>query len=479
MAIPIAGLITGMALIPIISVFYPPLQNWNNRVTYKQWQTVIPSIPELIDLYIKGELSEELLQEFIKENGLDVGWIELLVNAQRNILSISDSIAAYRRKIIEREELENNCVRLGYRKEDVDKLLLVSMYYPNPSDLIRFAVREVYSPEIAKKFGQYEDFPESFASEADKIGMNTETAKQYWAAHWELPSYTQGTEMYHRGIISEDELVMLLRSLDVMPFWRDKMIQLSYSPLARVDVRRMFRLGVLSGEELEQSYRNIGYSPEDAKKMAEFTVKYETDDTTGLTRSSIIKSYKDDLIDRKQLEEYLRLLDYPQMVVDYWLTQADFEKKQDDMTIKVTEFTNRFRLGIISLQNLREELVKLDLPAYYVEKVITGEQLRISEKVKLPSKEDLLKWLENEVINEVTFVEKMSLLGYLEKDIISYLESYAIVSTKITRKYMTKDDYKRWLLRGIISQEYFIDIMREQGYDEKDITSMIRETKGG
>ncbi|MBA7557821.1 hypothetical protein ES705_50595 [subsurface metagenome] len=38
--------------------------------------------------------------------------------------------------------------------------------------------------------------------------------------------------MLHRDIVDQDTLKMLLKSLDIMPYWRDRLIQLSYNPLA-------------------------------------------------------------------------------------------------------------------------------------------------------------------------------------------------------------------------------------------------------
>ena len=83
-----------------------------------------------------------------------------------------------------------------------------------------------------------------------KAGLPEEQARNYWAAHWELPSAQMGYAMFQRRIIDHETLVMLLKSLDIMPFWRDKLIEMSYNPLTRVDVRRMYGLGVLSEEEV-------------------------------------------------------------------------------------------------------------------------------------------------------------------------------------------------------------------------------------
>ncbi|GAJ06864.1 unnamed protein product, partial [marine sediment metagenome] len=117
---------------------------------------------------------------------------------------------------------------LGFPPEISEALQKLTVVMPTPTDLVRFGVREVFSPEIAKKFRQYEDFPKDIMKWADQIGMTQELMEMYWASHWDLPSPGQGFDMYHRRIISYEELGVLLRAKDVMPFWRDKLIQISH-----------------------------------------------------------------------------------------------------------------------------------------------------------------------------------------------------------------------------------------------------------
>ncbi|GAH81965.1 unnamed protein product, partial [marine sediment metagenome] len=119
------------------------------------------------------------------------------------------------------------------------------------------AVREAFTPAIAKKFGQYEDFPPDFEKYAGMKGLSKEWAERYWAAHWSLPSPSQGYDMLHRGIIDNKELFMLMKALDIMPFWRDKLMQMSYHLLTRVDIRRMYKAGVLTEAEVYESYLQV------------------------------------------------------------------------------------------------------------------------------------------------------------------------------------------------------------------------------
>ena len=137
--------------------------------------------------------------------------------------------------------LDESLGKIGIHPDYFEMYKELSNVIPPVSDIITMAVREVFTPEIAERFGQYEDFPEPLEDWAGKKGLSKEWAERYWAAHWSLPSATQGFSMLHRGVIDQTELNMLLRAQDVMPFWRDKLTQIAYRPLTRVDVRRMYK----------------------------------------------------------------------------------------------------------------------------------------------------------------------------------------------------------------------------------------------
>ena len=161
------------------------------------------------------------------------------------------------------------------------------------------AVREVFNPVIVEKFGQDEDFPEQFAEYAAQQGISRFWAEKYWEAHWVLPSVQMGYEMLHRRVIDMETLKQLLAAQDIMPGWRDALIDISYKPYTRVDIRRMHDVGVLNDDEVYESYLDLGYSPDKAKNMTEFTIRLndpdpdDIDSLEGLTRAAIINSFKD------------------------------------------------------------------------------------------------------------------------------------------------------------------------------------------
>jgi hypothetical protein len=136
---------------------------------------------------------------------------------------------------------------------------------PGMADLIRFMVREVFREDIVRLYRMDEDYPSAIEEHAARHGYSPYWCRAYWRAHWELPSVTQGYEMFHRDVIDRSTLETLMRTLDIMPFWRDKLIAISYELIPRVDLRRAWEAGVIGDEELEKRMRWLGYSPEDAR----------------------------------------------------------------------------------------------------------------------------------------------------------------------------------------------------------------------
>lgn len=153
----------------------------------------------------------------------------------------------------------------GWEDSQIDAIKELSKVLPSPTDIIQFAVREVYTPEIAEKYGQFQDFPDKAMPDAAKLGLTEELFKKYWAAHWNLPSRGEGYELLRRDEISEDELKTLLKAQDVMPYWRDRLNDLAWEYPNRIEIRMMSLylftpkselIDLLKKSGLKEEYRN-------------------------------------------------------------------------------------------------------------------------------------------------------------------------------------------------------------------------------
>ncbi|MEM2990153.1 MAG: hypothetical protein QXQ02_03110, partial [Halobacteria archaeon] len=198
MALPAIGAVLMYAVMAQMIANIGPLSTLINRKLFSLFPTNIPTPEDLILQYYRGLLSYEQTLNLLKEQGYDNTHARNMIDARLNLLSPTDLIVAWRRGIIDENTLNTYLSYHQLNDEQIEVLKLVSEYFPTPSDLIRFAVREVYTPEIAEQYGLYQDIPPEYINEAYKAGLPEEQAKRYWAAHWELPSMTEGFAMLHR-----------------------------------------------------------------------------------------------------------------------------------------------------------------------------------------------------------------------------------------------------------------------------------------
>ena len=479
MALPLALIAAPVILGLVNSVIssIPPLKRLLDFSLNHRFPNNIPDPLILADLVNKRLLGFDQYHQRMKQWGYNIQETNLYMDYTRQWLGILDYVSLYRRGLITKAELDDQAFKHKMDEVTIDQLLKASEFLPGATDLVRFAVREVYSPEIISDFGLFDEFPQKFADEAKKIGVTEEQAKNYWGAHWILPSLTNGFEMFHRRVIDKQQLDLLMRTQDIMPFWRDKLTQISYNTLTRVDVRRMYSVGVLDEEGVYESYLDFGYSPKNARLMTDFTIRYENDEFSGLTRATVISSYVDDIIDRETLTRYLRGLGYTDSVVDFWLANADYDKTVEQIKQFTDSLTDAYRLGKLSLGDVQNQLLSNDLPATYIDRVVRQLVELKAKDAKLPTKSDVVDWLKKHIINEDDFNRYMLLIGYTPNDIINYLSEIAIDENTEDRRFLSDTVYQRWLKNNIISQQSFERIMQSKGVANEDIIALIAEVE--
>lgn len=295
---------------------------------------------------------------------------------------------------------------------------------PPIADIITMAVREAFTPDIATRFGQYEDYPDELTEWAAKKGLSEDWAKRYWAAHWSLPSPQQGFEMLHRGIINQDELKMLLRALDVMPFWRDRLTEMAFRPLTRVDVRRMYKEGVLDEAEVYSAYLDVGYAPENARRMTVFTIKYVLSQQSKFTSADVIAAFTKRMISTGEAHSLLTLLGVRTEDASYIISTAEYKRSWAFTESKIKGIRNLYRRYVYDENKTRDELSKLALPAEQVN--VLMEQWWYEDKTEPTAnftKAETIRFIKSDLISEERGIQELRELGYDNEHIKVFLES--------------------------------------------------------
>lgn len=436
MAIPIAAVMAGAMGGMGITGMFPPLtramQYGMNRVIPNE----IVGTPEAIEAWYRGIISRDQLSFEARSTGIKEERQEWLIKLRQQLFGVIEAIVLWRREEITEEDLLSRLYKVGIPEDDTDLWVKFTETRPGVQDIIRFAVREVYSPQIAETYGLFEgteEVAETAKPDLKAAGIRPEDLGKYWAAHWDLPSVQMGFEMLHRGIITLEDLQLLMRTLDIMPYWRDKIIDISYNPLTRVDVRRMHKIGVLTNEEVLEAYKHIGYNDENAQRMLDFTMLYNADpidvEKTGtdkerdLTKADILRGYGDGLFTEQEAGEALMMLGYSQDEVEYYFSRIAFELERDNTNAYIRAYRTAYIGNTMSQNEVTDALGKLNLTGKRVENLFNIWNIEKAVRTVKPTKAEILMFLRKKIIDQGTAISELLGMGYAQRYVDMYLQT--------------------------------------------------------
>ena len=416
-----AGLMIPMIVGPLVTaILAPAIEQVSQEVAARVKPTLIQPA-DSIDALLRGEMDNATFRRELAQAGYTEQRQDILVRSSRRLLDLGQMFRWWLRDIISEEELDQ---MLGWQRidgEDRARLKESVFFIPPVGDLIRMAVREVFSPEIRERFGQDEGFPVEFAEFGKQQGISEFWARAYWAAHWVLPSAQQGFEMLHRKVITEEDLDLLLRAQDVMPFWREKLTQIAFNPLTRVDLRRMHKLGLLDEEQLQLRYEDLGFAPDNAALMVQFTLAFNTDDTSeaereieGLTRGTVVNMFEDGILAEGEALQILGLMGLSDRVASLFIEQRKFEVSRAERSALIESVISLVGGGVINFPTAQDSLASIGLTATEIAKATQRILAKFGGRKRLPTPGQLEKMLQLEIIDEALWRETMGGLDFPE-----------------------------------------------------------------
>lgn len=164
--------------------------------------------------------------------------------------------------------------------EYVNDLDGLTNYVPSPGDLIRYMVRDVDNADVVKTFGLDEGFTNNYVGQIKVwAGMNNvgdDVMLREWRSHWSIPSPTQLYNILHKlrhndkyggAAVVEGWVKEALIQQDILPFWIDKLMDISYLAINKTDATTAFQQGWIDEKALRNYLYQEGYSDGDTDTL--------------------------------------------------------------------------------------------------------------------------------------------------------------------------------------------------------------------
>lgn len=476
------ALVVGMLI--LLETVKGSMESMGGLVTQRINATVHPNLPDPASM-IKATMIDPSLKdrmnEVLSRHGFNSSDADIVKRAMYALLDPTTIRDAYFRGSVTQDEARAHLASIGFTDGRINTILSTWSLIPGPQDLISMAVKEAFDDDFARENRTDEGLPAEFVTWAGKQGLSADWCKRYWREHWQLPSPNQVFEMLHRGQIDFDALDRYLKAADYAPFWRDKLRSISYNPYTRVDVRRMYKLGILAVNEVRKAYRDIGYDEEHAENLTQFTIRELEGINKEVTKGEIIKSYVKHLIDNTEAETMLRELGYGQEETDFILNLADLEMNRENYDTYISFVKKAFIEGVLDRDESELRLVQFNVYPPTVSFLIQRWELERETNRKKPTQSQLDKWRESRLLSTDEYREEMRAIGWSDKYIDMFVgkQTFGAVAEygenvappeeapEEIRKQATKSDLDALYIAGQIDRGEYLSKMGEIGYEPK------------
>jgi len=394
-----------------------------------------PDLSAYYSLERRGVITRAELRDGLKGFGFDpatVGQMEVL---RHDTPDASTAIQWRRRGLIDDGQLDTLFKAAGLSPEHSAHMKELVWLIPGVGDLVTMAVREAFTPAAIEKFQLHEDFPADFSTWATKSGLSDFWAKAYWASHWQLPGVQQVFEIFHRidratgkPLIDAATVDEYLKVADISPFWRPLLRAVSYSPLTRVDVRRMYQAEVIGEDEVFNTYRDLGYDELKARQLTDWTKEEYRPTKTDLTRAEILDAYRKVLITREQAAAYLKDIGIRDNDAAFYLVRTDLQIEQDKKEVTLASLNAMYQDDLIGEGVITDRMRADNYAEGEIARLLSlwraAKEKKVVEKAARkvkPTRAELDAFLKAGVISVDEYGSEMEGLGYSDNYIGWYL----------------------------------------------------------
>jgi hypothetical protein len=404
----------------------------------------LPTQDGIDNLYLTAELDEDGHECYTRALGNLPGLHLKVAQSQRSKLRDEEWIDLFYRQEVDDDRLFRELRKIGWLdKSDAARKVKLREQLPPFTDIIRFMVRDTESKQAVEFGGLDANFETNYTGLLQKYGVGQgitdDLAKRYWRAHWEWPSPTQLYEMLHRlrpGRVP-DELAVdkelarkVLQIDDKVPAFVDRLLEISFHPLTRVDVRRMRAMGVLDTAEVTEAYLDLGYSPKDAKALTQFT-EVEASRTRASqigtwTLNKIASSYRDGLVDESFARGRAAFLLPTEAAVNQFIGDIDTEREARLRAICLKALKKRYMIGEFDYQGAVNAVLDFVIDNHVVQQLVRSWECERSARRKEIPARTLCKFLAQGIITQAQYLIRLGNLGYTEADAQRMLVSCGI-----------------------------------------------------
>lgn len=463
---------------------------------------------DVLNLWMRSHIPENRLRRELEIVGADADYYLARKNAFFQPIDLSGLMVARNRGLLGWEDFDLSLRHLGYKKPEQRELIdKLREQLPSISDLITFAIKDVWDEE-AVGFGRlFDGLPPEFArwaaaqglfglsgivAEINGVTRQATWPEVYWAAHWQPLAPTLAYQMFQRiresrlprfralgldvDTFSLQQLRQQLKVADYPPAVRDYLAAISYNPLRLLDIRR----GLILNQRLAtdpvfaanvpadvaqraqaydrqwavEQFLDRGLHPEDAGTVADMAVIDARDEVFRPVRQlerklrtdaikAVIDAYAVGTIARTESLRLLRANGMSDVGSENALKLSDLRKDTALVKSAMAAIKRDYMLGVLDGAETWANLVRAGLTNEAAEYWRDKWQTQRDRTRRTATTQQLLKWHEEGLITLEEVQSRLTKLGWSEPDQLTLLREVRLHVERLQGRILAAGERQR------------------------------------
>jgi hypothetical protein len=371
---------------------------------------------DAVNAYVEGYVDEKTVETVADQNGLEPGQYKTLISAAGDPLSYTDMMRLWRYGLATEADVKAALKRGRLKDDYIDFALALKDQPMSVPDAIESSIQGYLSKADAKDIALMNGLREA---DFDPL---------YLTAGSPL-SRTEMTQLWRRGLVTEDEVKNALRQSRLKDSYIDQALELKVQLPALYETRALLADGGLTAAQGTQILLSQGYQEEIVKAIVSNALGQTTTLHKALTEAMYADLYKEAAISADEFLTSLEGLGYSQVDSELIRSVYDDQISLSQRNGVISKIKAAYTGHRIAQAEAEADLNQLGIPADMVDKLIVDWDIIVSTDVKLLTQAQVTDaWFMNlfnpddPVNNTQAALEYLSNLGYSADDAVTILE---------------------------------------------------------
>ena len=381
-----------------------------------------PDSGTLIDHWFRSIISADVLSQGLKALGYDDTQIEALKMGSIKLLDPSLLLQLWQRNLITEAEIRQALNVQRYDNAQIDGILSSGFRPPNVAESIRGdAIRKVLGNFWLPFISDFDTIPQEVKDAGRAEGMNDDTIRQQWWAHWNILDPATWINLYYRGHRSATELSAALDGFFIPPTLQLDLIDANRPLIPFRTLPTMLASGDITEEQARKKLQQHGFAAEDIDLLIKYAERSKAKATaatpTAVKTLSIQNArtlFDDGAITQEQYVSILEAHGYTaalaaqQAQVDQIAAHAKERKQQ------LTDLESEVEVGTTTVDAAISQLAGAGFTAAEIARFQNAVRRTATKNTKHPSFPEMVHFFKAGLVTADMIKSELQVQGWLE-----------------------------------------------------------------